>query len=63
LQFPKEKIDLISTTRNGNRQRTNDNENGIQIWKITDMEIKARIQIWEIETKIQIWKIKVKIQI
>jgi hypothetical protein len=47
LQFLKKKkkeIDLIST-RNGNRQWTNNNENGIQIWKITDMEIKARIQI------------------
>jgi hypothetical protein len=27
---------------------------GIQIWEITDIEIKARIQIWKIETKIQI---------
>jgi hypothetical protein len=27
---------------------------GIQIWKITDMEIKAMIQIWKIEVKIQI---------
>jgi hypothetical protein len=49
------------TTRNGSRQRTNANEKGIQIWKITDMKIKAMIQIWKIEAKIQIWKIKAKI--
>jgi hypothetical protein len=36
---------------------------GSQIWKITDIEIKARIQIWKIEAKIQIWKIKANIQI
>jgi len=31
---------------------------GIQIWEITNIEIKARIQIWKIETKIQIWKLR-----
>jgi len=36
---------------------------GSQIWKITDIEIKAMIQIWKIEAKIQIWKIKANIQI
>jgi len=51
------------TTRNRSKQRTNANENGIKIWKITDMEVKARIQIWKIEANIQIWKIKAKIQI
>jgi hypothetical protein len=35
----------------GSRQRTNANEYGIKIWKITDMEVKARIQIWKNRSK------------